>query len=208
MNEYYIKIGDVGSNKKPYAASSNRVEKWWAEFKNTNGLDRYEVYICGGFAEIVFGVSELTTFDVDVIVVGDIKDDYEGLKYILDESIRIGLDNYLIMDTWYDEKLYDITNPKPGIMYRSYKSGGGTSNGGVISKWEIHNPEYTDAPYGLSKIIKTKAGGSMIKANRRLLSGDYVGILKNVKEAFNSSGELQGKRIPDIKNGEINSILN
>ena len=196
--DYIIRMGDIESNKKAYRPSSNRVADWWAEFKNTTGLENYEVYFVGNFAEKVFGTSELDTGDVDLIFVGDIKGDFDGLKHVFDECSRIGLDNHLLIDSFHNEYLYDIADPKPQIIHRGFKTWYRRFTNGREENMTWEGPEFTDLPSGLLRIERIGIPKSMAKAHARYNEGHYQGIFKNAKDAFDDDGKLLGRDMPDI----------
>lgn len=197
MGKFYTQAGDVSTLTEFYIPSSGRVEKWWSEFKNTPGLEKYDAYFIGNFAEKVFGVSELGTSDVDVVLVGNIKGEFAELKNILDEAMRIGFENELLVDIFYNDKLLDIPKPQPLLMYRSYKT------------WYRRFADGSDQTYinefavpiegGLFSIIKENTPNSCLKAKSRYDNGDYVGVQMNINEAFDENGKLKGRIVKDAK---------
>ena len=112
----YIQVGEITStypNKKP---TPEAVYNWWQEFKHTPHLEEYDVYICGAVLE---GIEN--TWDVDIVLHGDIRYHNE-LKFILDEGIRIGLKNWILVDIKWASEVFDFINDgfKPHSVIRSF----------------------------------------------------------------------------------------
>jgi hypothetical protein len=197
MGKFYTIAGDVETSIQFYLPSSVRVEKWWSEFKLTPGLEKYSSYFIGNFAEKVFGKSELKTGDVDMVLVGDIGGDFAGLKYILDEAIRIGFENSLLIDIFYNDELLNLADPQPLLMYRSWKRWYRMFSDG--SEQEYINSHAHEIEGGMFSYIKEGVPSSCKKAKDRLENGDYMGIQMNTNDAFDIDGKLKGRVIEDVK---------
>jgi hypothetical protein len=197
METFYTKAGDIETSIEFYIPSSSRVEAWWCEFKLTDGLEKYSTYFIGNFAEKVFGNSKLSTGDVDVVLVGDINGDFSGLKHILDEAMRIGFENELLIDVFYNNELLNLADPQPLLMYRSYKHWYRRFADG--SEQTYVNEYAVEIEGGLFSIIKEETPNSCLKAKDRYNNGDYIGVQVNSNDAFDVNGKLKGNVITDIK---------
>jgi hypothetical protein len=197
MGTFYTKAGDIETSTEFYIPSSLRVEKWWSEFKLTSGLEGYDAYFIGNFAEKVFGNSKLNTGDVDVVLVGDINGDFSGLKHVLDEAMRLGFKNELLIDIFYNNELLNLADPQPLLMYRSYKHWYRRFSDG--SEQTYVNEYAVEIEGGLFSIIKEATPNSCLKAKDRYNNGDYIGVQMNSNDAFDVNGKLNGRVIVDVK---------
>ena len=197
MGTFYTKAGDIETSTEFYIPSSLRVEQWWSEFKLTTGLEKYNAYFIGNFAEKVFGNSKLNTGDVDMVLVGDIEGDFSGLKYILDEAMRIGFENEILIDIFYNDELLNLSEPQPLIMHRAYKVWFRRFENG--SEQTYVNEYAVSMEGGLFNIVKEETPNSCVKANDRFNNGDYIGVQMNSNDAFDANGKLKGNVIKDIR---------
>lgn len=202
MDDRILRIGDIETREKIYGPSNDRVEAWWAEFKNTPVLNEFDVFLVGAFAEKVFGTYIGITLDVDVVITGgDIKKE-EELKFILDEGVRIGFKYNLLIDIFYNAFKYDIKTIKPYTAYRSWSVVFRQTANGSQNSTVFDGPEVTTLPSGLVRYDRKKNSGGTVKANKRFLSGEYIGVYINTEEAFDEDGKLKGKIIPDTRKSD------
>ena len=117
---FYYKRGNVIC-RTPWNKPSTKVfHKWWEEFRKLPGLNNYDVYLTGGFCQIYFFNKNIETWDIDIFLTSDpkININYPVLKNILEEAMRIGFKNNLLIDiyliktknvfdkdTWYNQKI-------------------------------------------------------------------------------------------------------
>lgn len=190
-------MGSITTTNRLYPPSNDRVESWWAKFKLVLGVEKYEVNFVGNFAEQVFGICKLPTFDVDIVLIGKIKDE-EELKFILDESARIGFEHHLLMDTFHNAKKFHSNKPELQVAYRSWKYWYRKYPNGRVNEHTWEGEFIETLPSGLIKFDRKDIPPSMIKAKKRFDNGDYVGINISTDDAFDSEGKLKGKIIPNI----------
>lgn len=199
MGDRIVRMGDIETREKIYGPSSDRVEAWWAEYRDTPGLSDFEVVLVGNFAEAVFGISTLPTIDVDVILMGgDIKNE-KLLKSLLDEAARIGFKYNLLIDIFYNNTKFDIKKPAPYVAYRSWAVWFTQSTNGQQHTYTHEGPDVEVLPSGLVRYTRNKELKSLVKANKRYLNGDYIGVQMNVKDGFDEHGKLKGKVIPNSR---------
>ena len=79
---FQVTWGDVTTNTPYRRPTLESMTKWWLDFKNIKGLQDYEIWLVGSFAEKTFGEYKGNPRDLDIVLLGDIVDE-ENLKYIL-----------------------------------------------------------------------------------------------------------------------------
>ena len=66
--------------------------------KKYNGLDGIDMYVVGGYAEYLHKPTNPLTWDIDINLVLNKSFEASYLKQILDDLLRIGLDNRIFLD--------------------------------------------------------------------------------------------------------------
>jgi hypothetical protein len=194
---HITRLGDIETYNRLYPASNDRVEAWWAKFKLVPGVDKYTVSFVGNFAEQVFGVCELNTFDVDVVLRGEIESE-EELKFIMDESARIGFEHHLFIDTFYNTVKFNPENPQIQIAYRSWARFYRKYPDGRVIDYTRSEDFVTVLPSGLVKFDRSELAPSALKSKGRFDDGSYIGINIDAADAFDENGKLKGKVVPNI----------
>ena len=87
--------GDVVTNHPYRRPTFEAFAKWWMDFKNVKGLEDYDVWLVGSFAEKHYGHYKGIPRDLDIVLTGDLKDE-EQLKYIMQHGVKMGFDNNLL----------------------------------------------------------------------------------------------------------------
>jgi hypothetical protein len=196
------RMGDIETDRKLYGPSNDRVEAWWAEYKNTPGLMEFDVLLVGNFAEAVFGISTLPTADLDVVLTGgDIKHE-ESLKFLLDECARIGFKYDLLVDAFYNAAEFNIKKPAPYVAYRSWSVWFSQTANGNQRTYDHEGQGAETLPSGLVRYTRDKDRPSLLKAHKRYLEGHYIGVQMNVKDAFDENGKLKGNIVPNSRHSE------
>lgn len=175
---YYTRIGDVSSRKKPKRASFERFSNWYNQFKQVENLNDYDVYLIGSFPEFYYGESTYKPYDIDIVLVGEIKDK-TILKNILDTAARLGYENELIIDIFHNNKLANYNDFEVIYQTRSF-------NNFYVEftfKKEKHITDYClngkDIGCGLFTRKVTIESKSIVKALHRVHSSDYsLGVIK------------------------------
>ena len=88
--DYLYKYGDVEVYNKFEQPTRQTFHKWRSEFLQNNNLDNYNILFMGNTAEILFGISKLRTYDIDIILSGEV-DSYESLSKLMNSAFLIGL---------------------------------------------------------------------------------------------------------------------
>jgi predicted nucleotidyltransferase len=182
--EYYFKIGNVESNTKPSSPTLENVKNWYNEFQTHEAEKDYTIYLVGSFAEKEFGVYDGKPYDVDVVLLGNIKDE-TALLSLLEFGAECGFRNDVMIDIWHNNKLMDLSSKKPFIQTRSYDTfigsvtANGSTNTNTIKLW---NGDGVKLESGLYQYIYPEDNNSRSwkKANKRLVDGSYKGIQKKL----------------------------
>lgn len=99
------------STTKPFKkANKKNLLLWWEKFK-LHDIYNYNYYIVGGF------LNKQKTKDVDIVVIGDIKKD---LYSILTLAKKIGFEYNILIDIFWQNKLYNHDNYKPIKRVRNF----------------------------------------------------------------------------------------
>ena len=77
--------GDVITNTPYHKPTLESFTKWWLEFKNIKGLEKYDIWFSGSYCEKLFGNYKGTPKDADIFLTGEIDD--EEAQEIIDEII-------------------------------------------------------------------------------------------------------------------------
>jgi hypothetical protein len=160
-----------------------RLGQWWNDMLTHPSINDYEFYLTGNFAEKIFGISELPTWDVDVVVIGDVKSPFK-LRRLLNDGVQLGFNNKLMVDITWQNRLWDITEWElPQYKIRPSLS---------FTKIVNHKEERIDFEYDkMVQIMDDFVIGEFInpakswsKAHQRYLDGHYLGISENLKKMF------------------------
>jgi hypothetical protein len=185
--EYYYKLGNIESTNRPDSDPTiERVLSWYTEWSQHEAEKDYTVYLVGSFAEKQWGSYDGRPYDVDVVLIGNIKDEVTLLS-LLEYGIECGFRNNVMIDIWHNDNLMDLKIKKPFIQTRSYdtflgtKTINGITNTTNIKLW---NGDGVELPSGLFQYEYSvdNESRSWFKANKRLIDGDYMGIQKKIKD--------------------------
>ena len=159
--------------------------KWAKEWVETYAME-YKVTFFGCAAEIFYGECTLDTWDIDIMLEGEIKD-YKYLNLLLTEAVKLGNKYRLKIDIFHVNKPYTSTKWEPYEQIRFYK------DMVTIEDGKIHKIDYTkiadieELPHTLYKYKRKNKGGSYEKFKKRLKHGYYSDIRLNLKELINES---------------------
>jgi len=110
VNFKYEYDNGIVLNKKWDKPDINSFLNWWKTFSSFNIHD-YEYYLVGGF------INKKKTKDIDIVVVGDITTE---LYSILTLAKIIGFKNNILIDIFWQDKLYNHDNYKPIKRIRNF----------------------------------------------------------------------------------------
>ena len=94
---FYYKRGMIEITDPWERPSKESFESFLMDFKQLKGIQNYQVYLVGAFCENYYLGTDRETWDVDLILRGDIQD-YTELKNILDQAIEIGFKHNILVD--------------------------------------------------------------------------------------------------------------
>jgi hypothetical protein len=94
---FYYKRGDIEVTDPWKRPSKESFESFLIDFQQLKGIQNYQVYLVGAFCENYYLGTNRETWDVDLILRGDIQD-YTELKDILNKSIEIGFKHNILID--------------------------------------------------------------------------------------------------------------
>ena len=94
---FYYKRGDIEVTDPWKRQSKESFESFLIDFQQLKGIQNYQVYLVGAFCENYYLGTNRETWDVDLILRGDIQD-YTELKDILNKSIEIGFKHNILID--------------------------------------------------------------------------------------------------------------
>lgn len=182
--EFYAQIGDVSTDipwKRPTLVSFS---KWWEKFSKVEGLEDFEVHLCGSFCEKLFGVYNSFPNDCDIVLTNPIND-YKKLKFIMDSAVQIGFDNQILIDvTWYSDLYAHQRTPfKPYGYIRNGKTFIKTM-GKRVEQINFNADEVQTLPNGLTHYTWYKPSHTYKKVQQRKDLGVYVGTMVNCREMF------------------------
>jgi len=160
--------------------------KTWDELKSKHNFDNYDVYVAGGFAEYLHQPTNPLTWDIDLCYVPKSdKLNYSEIKAILDDSIKIGFENLLLIDvklipkiTWdFFRKLhsdyYPTQNEIDKVWYITNWDSFYKNIDGVVERDTKKEPsDYTKLPEGLYRFDGT-GNGIIEKVKEKIDSGLY-----------------------------------
>jgi hypothetical protein len=184
--EFYASIGDVHTTQPWGRPNIINLEAWWNEWKEVKGLYDYEVYLSGALAEQVWGNYKGMTWDVDIILIGDVKDTKE-FKHIMDEGYRIGWANRLCMDMFHSTDMDCCLNTefKPFKLIRNGSSFIKRSLGETHEvPFSIRANDVNELENGLFEFIYTQPNKMWDKVQNRIKTGEYIGVYKKLKDIF------------------------
>jgi len=154
---FYYKRGDIEVTNPWERPNNINFESFLRDFKKIKGIEDYQVYLVGAFCENYYLGTQNETWDVDLILIGEIKDHIK-LKNILNKTMEIGFKHSLLID----------------IAWRS-----NLPNSSLFSQEKVIT--YTDA---IQHTIDTKWSQVVEGEIKELLSGLYY-IKFNPDKAYN-----------------------
>lgn len=84
--------------------------QWWDDFSNFN-VHNYQYYLVGGF------INKEKTKDVDIVVTGEVNDQ---LYYVMKLAQEMGVKHNLMIDIFWQDKLYDFKKWTPIKRIRNF----------------------------------------------------------------------------------------
>ena len=132
---FYYRKGDVSTDIRWKRPSKTPFNKWLNEWSKTPGVNKYDLYLTGGFCQNYCLNKNLKTWDIDISLVKKshiTNIDFIELKNILDEAIKIGFEKKLLIDI-----KYSLTEFNPfgnGIVYKFNRMSTLITNWKIIEK--------------------------------------------------------------------------
>ena len=94
---FYYQKGNIGTSTPWHRPSIDSFNNWLNVWRNSPGLKNYDVFLVGGFCQHYCLGKEIATWDVDIILMGEVKNK-PHLKNILNQAVKLGFDNRLLID--------------------------------------------------------------------------------------------------------------
>lgn len=101
---FYYKVGDIHTTTPWGRPTKSRFNKWLLEWSELKGVKQYQVYLTGAFCQKYFLDEKISTWDIDLILMGDTTN-YPELKNILDKAVEIGFKYRLLIDAFWRDHL-------------------------------------------------------------------------------------------------------
>lgn len=174
--------GDVVTNHPYRRPTFEAFAKWWIDFKSVKGLEDYDVWLLGSFAEKHYGHYKGIPRDLDIVLTGDLKDE-ETLKYIMQHGVKMGFDNNILVDLAWVTELHYHDKWEPFCKIRIGK----TFTKILGDRVEVHEYKGDDEKRldcGLHAFCYKEPPNSWFKCFTRYQDGIYQNIRKDVREIF------------------------
>jgi hypothetical protein len=104
---FYYKRGDIEITNPWERPNNINFESFLRDFKQIQGIQNYQVYLVGAFCENYHLSTQRETWDVDLILIGNIID-YIELKNILNQSMELGFKHNLLIDIAWRSSLPNL----------------------------------------------------------------------------------------------------
>lgn len=84
---------------------------WLEDFTQENSEFDYDMYLVGAFCDNLFGGGSHDTTDVDIVFLGEVKENSSMKKY-LDSAFKIGIKHKILIDVaWRNQILTFLSSP-------------------------------------------------------------------------------------------------
>jgi len=179
---FQANYGDVVTNTPYRRPTLESFAKWWGDFKNIKGLEKYEIWLIGSFCEKHFGSYKGYPRDLDIVLTGP-TDDEEQLMYILSHGIKMGFNNKMLVDLAWVSDLSSYDKWEPFCKIRIAKTFS-TILGDKSKTYEYKADDMKRLDCGLWAFCYAEPPNSWFKALHRFETGQYEGIAANVRDMF------------------------
>jgi hypothetical protein len=174
--------GDVITNTPYHRPTLESFTKWWLEWKDIKGLEKYDIWFSGSYCEKLFGHYNGNPKDVDIFLTGEI-DDEENLKYIMSHAVQMGFKNKILIDISWVSGLHNYNQWFPFCKLRIGKSFTKILGDRVeVSDYKADEEYRLDS--GMWQFCFQDPPNSWFKAYTRLEEGHYEGLVANLREMF------------------------
>ena len=99
---FYYRKGNISTTDPWNRPSAEAFDKWLDEWSKIPHVHEYSVYLTGAFCQNYFFNRTIPTWDADVFLIQNPKlnINYYNLKHILEEGVKIGFKNRLLIDIY------------------------------------------------------------------------------------------------------------
>jgi len=182
--EFYAQYGDVTTTTPWKRPTMMNVSDWWKEFSFEVGVEDFDFWMVGSFAEKTFGVYNGFPNDFDVVVTGDISST-KKLKRVMDTAVRIGFDKQILVDIMWTSHITNVYN----VPFTPYAIVRNTnmflkSMNGDITQQHFSADEVYPMDDGLYQLMWYEPSKVWHKVQRRMELGQYAGVVVNCREFF------------------------
>ena len=182
---FYYRLGNVVTTHQWNRPTKKVFLQWAKEWLENYQVD-YKVTFFGCCAEKFYGDCELDTWDIDIMLEGEIKD-YEYLNLLLTEGTKLGYKYGLKIDIFHVNKPYDSKSWQPYEQIRFYKDMHFIKEN-TNNKFDFTTvADIEELPYNLYKYKRKRKSGSYEKFKKRLKHGFYKDIRLDLKELINEN---------------------
>lgn len=179
---FQVQWGDVITNTPYRRPTFEAFSKWWLDFKDIKGLEDYEIWLMGSFAEKHYGIYQGIPRDIDVILTGDLKDE-EQLKYIMHHGVKKGFENKVLIDLNWSTGLHSFDKWEPFCKIKIGKTFTRILGDKVFVQ-ETKSTDYKRLDCGLHAFCYSEPPDAWFKSYTRYQSGQYIEVIKNIRDIF------------------------
>lgn len=140
----------------------HKFSEWKTEFFRLENVNKYNVWLCGGFVE------SWKTLDIDIVLTN--KPIYPELQKLMLEAIKLGVEKNIFIDIcWWDKKPLDYTKSKKVEEVTKIVIGNKIiQDGRLITDWTSSEEIYPNL-YKFSKVYPTQKQMKRIYKNKPIL---------------------------------------
>jgi hypothetical protein len=106
---FYVRCGNIESNIQWDRPNVDGLKNWYNQLSKINpNTDKFKFNIVGGFAEKLTNPN-IDTWDIDIALTSNIIEDYNQIKTLLDDAIKLAFENKILLDIyWVNHQLFDF----------------------------------------------------------------------------------------------------
>ena len=172
MGDILVQLIEDKANNSCNKPSIEVFDEWLDEWSKTTGINKYNVYLTGAFCENYFFNGTLNTKDIDMTLEPKSKTiiDYNELKNILEEAIKIGSEKNLDIDMYCAEDAVNWQQPDKIITL-----GKDVTRSSNTELWN-ENADVTELIPGLYEVVEdsTEAYNKYLSKNYKVLSKKLI----------------------------------
>ena len=178
---YFYALGGLSTDKPFTTPTVDLLKKWYLEWSSEYDTSDYDIILTGSTAEYFFGAGILVPFDIDIVLMNDIKDP-KKLYDILYGGVVIGYKHRLLIDIFHATVLHSSGIWIPYEQTRCYRTVTSLGNRGQrVVKDLGSNQIIKEYECGLVTYDRNKESKSFQKRKLRLENRVYENVHINLK---------------------------